>query len=156
MTSQASVETTSDERVMAVVAHLLGTFGALIVWALQKDKSRFVRFQAIQALAFGVLTSLLIMLLMVGLFVAGFGAAALSLLGAGTSDSVPTGLVLGITAPFLAMACLMPFSLVLMLVHLYAAFSVGSGRDFRYPWLGKQVEKFLGADAPPAPSTAPS
>ena len=43
--------TTSDERVMAALAHFFGLIAALIVWVLNKDKSRFVRFQALQALA---------------------------------------------------------------------------------------------------------
>jgi len=143
MTRPTSVQTTSDERVMAIVAHLFGFLGALIVWALQKDKSGFVRFQATQALAFSVLNSLGMMLLMAGGFLVGFATAAVLAFGPSSSENVPTALMIAVATPFLWTACLMPYSLVVFAVQMYAAFWVGNGRDFRYPWLGARVEDFL-------------
>lgn len=48
MEAAASPETSSDERLMAAVSHLFGLLVAIIVWATQKEKSIFVRFQAVQ------------------------------------------------------------------------------------------------------------
>ena len=47
MTTSEMTEISSDDRIMAALAHFLGLFGALIIWATQKDKSRFVKFQAL-------------------------------------------------------------------------------------------------------------
>jgi len=145
VSGEALPETTSDERVMAAIAHLFGVAGALIVWALQKDKSGFVRFQAVQALAFSVLTSLVTM----AAFACMFGMMMLAV-AAGTYEAVsnppqdfPAFMVIPFGFPFLMFTCMMPFSLVIFACHLIAAFSVASGRDFRYPWLGRRVEGFL-------------
>jgi len=35
-----TVNTTSDERVMAALSHFFGLIAAVIVWATQKDRSR--------------------------------------------------------------------------------------------------------------------
>lgn len=52
------METTSDERSMAMLAHLLGIltwiFGALIIWLIRKDTSAFVDDQGKEALNFQI------------------------------------------------------------------------------------------------------
>lgn len=49
---------TSDERVLALLAHLLGIFtwfiGALVIWLVKKDSSSFVADQAKEALNFQI------------------------------------------------------------------------------------------------------
>jgi uncharacterized Tic20 family protein len=49
---------TSDERTMAMLAHLLGIFtwflGALIIWLIKKDQSAFVNDQGKEALNFQI------------------------------------------------------------------------------------------------------
>ena len=138
---------TSDEKLMSAIAYFFGVFGALLVWIFQKDKSRFVRFHATQALAFDFLV------LGVGfvgffcifgmMFVAMFGSIVLTANSASPSDQ-PLLVLFPVLMPFTIFSCAFPGALVLMLVRLIAAVAVLSGRDFRYPWLGTQVEKFLG------------
>ena len=62
MSTPSSVpQTTSqDERVMAAIAHasailpMWGIIAAIVIWATQKNKSRFVHFQALQAAVYQV------------------------------------------------------------------------------------------------------
>ncbi len=60
-----SAAPTQDERIMAALAHIAliipyaGLVVPAIVWITQKDKSRWIRFQALQALAYQVALMLL-------------------------------------------------------------------------------------------------
>ena len=55
-TSNMPYKPTSDERTMAILAHLLGLFfsifGALIIYLIKKDESKYVAAQAKEALNF--------------------------------------------------------------------------------------------------------
>lgn len=58
--NQVDSSITSDERTLAIVAHLLsfiegGIIGPLIIYLVKKDSSRFVAFHALQSLYFGLL-----------------------------------------------------------------------------------------------------
>ncbi len=153
MTIGEPLETTSDERVMAALSHFFGIIAALIVWATQKDKSRFVRFQSLQAMAFDVVFIVLYVLLM---FCA-MSVVFMIIIAGGwlTTQSTPPNnlfpaLELGMLAPFGIFACLMPLVLVAMLVRIVAAVSVATGHDFRYPLIAAQVDNFLKSSAPAA------
>ncbi|MCA1595173.1 MAG: DUF4870 domain-containing protein [Chloroflexi bacterium] len=54
----AVAETTSDDRMLAMAAHLLGFFtgfiGPLIVYLVKRDQSRFVAYHSLQAVFFQV------------------------------------------------------------------------------------------------------
>lgn len=141
--------TTSDERVMAALAHLFGMIAAIIVWAVNREKSRFVRFQALQALALDALWMVLVFGLtscvMIAIFLGtGLGFAAIANDPSSSGEILP--IMLGTMTPWMMFACLMPFSLAYMLARLIACISVATGRDFRYPVIGRQVEAFLKND----------
>ena len=137
----------SDERMMGALAHFFGVIGALIIWAIQKDKSRFVRYQAAQALAFDFIT----MLLMFVLFFCLFGAMFLGMFGTifaaanstPSSESVSPFIMFPFMFPWLMFACIFPFSIALFVARIVATISVLNGNNFRYPWLGAKVENFL-------------
>jgi uncharacterized Tic20 family protein len=139
--------TTSDERLMGAIAHFFGVLAALIIWALQKDKSKFVRFQAVQALAFDFAVMIFSGILSVCLM----GIIVLSVIGSfftmtnssSLNDAVPSFFILSFLFPFGFFACLFPYSLVLLAARAFASGSVLSGHDFHYPILGKLVENFL-------------
>lgn len=148
MNQPKTVETTSDDRVLAALAYFFGIFGALIIWAVRRDKSRFVSFHSLQALAFeGV-----VMVLSFGLSLCVTGAMflgmALTMGVAVSQNSSPDAgnpyFLLSSLLPFGMFACMMPFFLLLLGIRLFAAASVASGRDIHFPWLGKRVEAFLG------------
>lgn len=138
---------TSDERMMGALAHFFGLIGAVIIWAIQKDKSRFVRFQAAQALAFDFIT----MLFMFVLFFCSFGVMFIGMFGtiffaannSAPSESFSPFMMFPFMFPWLMFACIFPFSMALFVARIVATISVLNGNHFRYPWLGAKVENFL-------------
>ena len=137
---------TSDERLMAALAHFLGAIVALIVWAIQKDKSRFVRFQALQALAFDALVVAFSLLLsfctvavvFAGIFVLLFGVTN----DPASAEDFQYFFLFPSMMPFGIFILVLPFSLTIFVIRLIATLSVLSGRNFRYPILGRKVEAF--------------
>lgn len=77
---------TSDERLMAMLSHLSILFGGIILpiilWAVQKDKSKFVRYHALQAIFFHIayiaILVIVIILLAIVMIVFGIGLGALT------------------------------------------------------------------------------
>src|ERR671910_1188694 len=123
----ASTQTMSaqDERTWSVIAHLsvllalvgLMPFGALLVWLLYKDRSRKVRFHALQALWYQIawivilvaytLVSLILSLVIIGIF----------------------------------MFVLLPILALIPLIHgCYAAYQVSQGVEYRYPYIADRIE----------------
>jgi uncharacterized Tic20 family protein len=123
----ASMQTMSaqDERTWSVIAHLsvlaalvgLMPFGALLVWLLYKDRSRKVRFHALQALWYQIawivilvaytLVSLILSLVIIGIF----------------------------------MFFLLPILALIPLIHgCYAAYQVSQGVEYRYPYIADRIE----------------
>jgi uncharacterized Tic20 family protein len=143
---------TSDERVLGGLSHLFGLFVALIIWLTQKDKSRFVRFQAGQAMAFD-LTVMVVMFVLMGII---FGCMLLAIavgmggmLVAAQSNSEAGGIMailLSLFSTFLPFGfffLILPISLTLFVFRLIAALKAFQGENYHYPWLGNRVEKFL-------------
>ena len=147
MNTPDNLPLSSDEKLMGALAHLFGPLVALVVWSTQKDKSRFVKFQALQALAFDLVLIIVMSIvffcffgvMFVGIFGTMFGA-----LGSTSSpDAIPPFFMLPFMFPFLMFACISPVSLLIMAVRMIAAVSVFRGRNYQYPLLGKWLENFL-------------
>jgi uncharacterized Tic20 family protein len=142
---------TSDERLIAALSHFLGFIIALIVWATQKDKSRFVRFQAIQAMAFDFIVSVItfifvgcLMVLVFGLLALGVGNIAV--LSNQSNPSVePFRILISLMAalPFLIPCIIIPLVVIIFVARLIATIQTFQGKDFHYPWLGAWVERSL-------------
>ncbi|HLO32493.1 MAG TPA: DUF4870 domain-containing protein [Anaerolineales bacterium] len=147
MTEETTLRPTSDERMMSALAHFFGMIGALIIWAIQKDKSRFVRFQAAQALAFDFTVTLFMGLLFFCLFgvifLGVFGTTFATLNSSTSPENINRFMVLPFMFPSLMFTCILPFSLGLLVARVVAAVSVLNGNNFHYPFLGARVEKFL-------------
>jgi uncharacterized Tic20 family protein len=117
-----------DEQTWSVIAHLsvlaglvgLVPFGALIVWLIYKDRSPRVRFHAAQAfwyqLAWIVIFTVYVLITVV-----------LSIVTLGTATIV-----------------LVPLAFLLALAPLthgcYAAYKVGQGVDYRYPYIADRID----------------
>src|SRR5919112_3923947 len=107
-----------DERTWSVIAHLsvlvalvgLMPFGALLVWLLYKDRSRKVRFHALQALWYQI--AWIVIFIVYALV-----TVVLSLV------------IIGIFMFFL-----LPILALIPLIHgCYAAYQVSQGVEYRYP-----------------------
>jgi uncharacterized Tic20 family protein len=79
-------EVTSDEKLMAMLSHLSILFGGIILpiilWAVQKDKSKFVRYHSLQAIFFHIAYVAILVIVIVALVVIfmifGIGLGAMS------------------------------------------------------------------------------
>ena len=58
-----SHEISMEERLMAALSHFFGMLVALVIWITQKDKSNFVRFQALQAVGLDAILMVVTLLL---------------------------------------------------------------------------------------------
>jgi uncharacterized Tic20 family protein len=142
--------TTQDERVMAAVAHAtvifsaVGLIGPLIIWGTQREKSRFVAFQALQAAAYQFL------LLLGGLLAGALYVCSFLSLPVTALLSAPFDERAALCFPFLGFSCTFGVLFLLMLAWmayvgywLFAAVSVLQGNDFRYVLLGPRLERYL-------------
>ena len=123
----ASTQTMSpqDERTWSVIAHLsvlvalvgLMPFGALLVWLLYKDRSRKVRFHALQALWYQIAWIVIFIVY-----------ALLSV--------ILSPLIIGFFMFFL-----LPILALIPLIHgCYAAYKVSQGVEYRYPYIADKIE----------------
>jgi uncharacterized Tic20 family protein len=110
-----------DEYLMAAIAHagiLITVIVALVIWLTQKEKSKYVEFQAKQALVYQLVVGVVLIILWIITII-------LSLV------------VIGIF--------LMPVILLLSLAAvgygLYGAYETYQGKDFRYMIIGDQLSK---------------
>ncbi len=147
MTTGETTPISSDDRIMAALAHFFGLFGALIVWATQKDKSRFVKFQALQSLAFGGLLSVVMMLAMMclmGFMVLAVVVTVLASTQPGAYAGIPPSIEMTAAVAPMSFLCIMPVSFAAALVQMIAAISVATGHNWRYPIIAQRVEAYMG------------
>lgn len=139
---------TSDERSMAILAHVLSIFSSfvapLIIYLMKRKESRFVGFHALQALVWHV-----------GFMVAWFGISIAFLVAmvsgavqfpgpprAGAQGGVPfPPLSLGFFAVWFAMMLLW---FVNIGFSVYLAIRSGTGKWSHYPLVGALVQRFGG------------
>lgn len=132
---------------MAALSHasaLLFFMGAIIstlIWITQKDKSKYVAFQALQALTYHIvmiLLSFLGMICYMGSFFLTFVFVPLS----GSSQNSPlTGLFFLI--PFLVFGLIGLAGFIYICYALVGAVMTLQGKDFRYLFLGRVLDKYL-------------
>jgi len=156
-----------DDRIMAALAHVsillpfTGLLASIIIWATQKSKSAYVRFQALQAIVYHLI-------MIVAWFVAGgcyfcssFGVFPILLLAEprGTTDPAAAGPAAGLAllAFFLPLAVFLlgiVFGIAYILFGLVAAALTLQGKPFRYPLLGRRIERYLQTTAPAPPAAS--
>jgi len=139
---------TSDESLLAAISHFFGLLVALIVWVTQKDKSRFVRFQAVQAMAYDLVVDVvmlafvgLIMLLIFGVLVLGVGNIAI-FGNQGNPTAEPVRIVVALLAatPLLIPMIFVPLAGIFFIFRVIATIQTLLGKNYHYPWLGRWVE----------------
>jgi len=155
---------TQDERILAALAHasvilpFWGLIGAIVMWATQREKSRFVGFQALQVITYqlvlvvggflGVACYMCSFFLMMFL---GLPIGALAAQNMATPDFFGGLLAIIISAfPFCIMGILGLVGLAYVLYGLYGAVRVLQGHDFRYAIIGRRLEQYLQREVPVA------
>jgi uncharacterized Tic20 family protein len=156
---------TQDERILAALAHasvilpFWGLIGAIVVWATQREKSRFVNFQALQGAAYQLTLILLAFLGGACYMCSFFGIFLVTPVGIfaaeGISDpSTAEGLIamlITITTtffPFCIMGIFLLIGAMFVGYGLYGAARVLQGHDFRYAIIGARLERYLNQERP--------
>lgn len=151
MTEQPiSPEPAQNDRIMAALAHisallpLMGVIAPIIIWATQKDKSEFVAFQALQAVAY--------QLLMIFAWFVGMGCYMLSFFStfltipfaeSGGSSSVSPFFMLGFFIPFIIFGLIFMGGAIFILYGIVGAVMTFQGKNFRYMILGNWLAGYL-------------
>ena len=173
---------TQDEKIMAAIGHatiiwpVVGIVAPLVVWATQREKSRFIAFQALQAAVYHMT------LILAGLgcgvcwvcsylgMIVGVIAMPLSMAftlpteGAPSSDLPPEAMIpilfgfLAMIVVYVAIFGLLFLGLAVWAAYigygLYGAVANLRGKDFRYAILGSRLERYLKGTSAPS-KTAP-
>ena len=144
-----SLTPTQDERVMAALSHasalipVTGIIAPILIWMFQKDKSRYVAYQALQALAF--------QLVMIAAWFLGMGCYLCStfsiyfplfFIQSNPADGILLSL-LSIFLPFLVFGIILLGGIVFILYGLAGAVFTLQGKPFRYVIIGNRIERFL-------------
>jgi len=135
------IETTSDERTMAVLSHALqlvgGWIAPLIIFLVKRD-SRFVSFHALQALLLQGVHLVFMMLFMVVWFTLIFSQIFLHMHGERWNPS-PLFFIL---FPLVWMG-FMGFWLFTLIIVIVYSIKAGHGEWAEYPVLGRLARRFL-------------
>jgi uncharacterized Tic20 family protein len=128
-----------------IVLPFWGAIGAVVIWATQKDKSRYVSFQSLQAVVYHF-AIILGGLLMGACYMCSLVAFPLFLgLSAASSPSGEPGplIFVPMTFPFALLGAGILGWALAVAYGLYAAWSTLQGRDFRYVVIGRRLEGYL-------------
>lgn len=145
-----------DDRLLAGIAHgsILfmgwGLIVPLIIYTVQRNKSKYVTFQALQALGYQVGFAILSL----GL---SFIVSLIALLGVTIGSSVSAaaqteaGLVISMLVELFLFAALFGVLGLFVLLGLAAAAACLFGVDFKYPLYGAWLQRYLNPLKKPAP-----
>jgi uncharacterized Tic20 family protein len=152
--TQLQPATTSNDRLLAALAHgsvILSFFGAIVpalIWAFQRRKSPYVAFHALQAAGYQMLMywvglAVYLVILLFGFLALALFSEVVPLRAANNSAETMT-LVQG----FLAVS-IYGYLILYFLFGIVGAVMCLLDKDFKYPILGKPLEKYLGRGAHP-------
>lgn len=141
----------------AVIIVLWGLLSPIFAWVMQGKRSLFLRFQSIQTVVFQAATMLLYVV--AGFFYV-FGLAAFFLAigfdGDLTLDSSTTliGTIIFLVSLLIAMLIILAIPL-LHIMGQWAGYRVLKGDDYRYPVVGRLVERWVIKKTPPGTVVEP-
>ena len=146
MTEQAIPATTptTEDRIWSVLSHLsalafgMGIVLPIVGWADQRRKSNYSAFQNLQALGYQSLGfTIWILSYLVIIVVAAIIGLITGQPERGDSGQLVMIVFYAIMLGFLALYFLLP---------IIAAVACALGKDFRYPWMGKRLARYLAYD----------
>ncbi|MDD5466326.1 MAG: DUF4870 domain-containing protein [Anaerolineales bacterium] len=140
-----------NDRIMAALAHisavlpLMGVIAAISIWATQRERSKYVSFQALQAVVYQ-LCMILLYFIGMALYMASFVFMFLLLFLAGNAGSgAAPGELSGLVAivPMLVLALIMVVGFAFIVYGLVGGVAALQGKDFRYVVIGRALERYL-------------
>jgi uncharacterized Tic20 family protein len=156
VSNQDTGEPSADERILAALAHVtilvpfMGVVAPIVIWVTQKDKSRYVGFQALQAVVFQLLL-VLTWFIGMGCYMASFFISFIGVAGFGAGNQsseqmIGPGEVFGVIwvlIPFIVFGVMILAGLAFVIYGVLAALQALRGSAFRYALIGDRVERFL-------------
>lgn len=151
MNNTDTLQPTQDERVMAALSHVsallpfMGVIAPIVIWVTQREKSRYVAFQALQALAYQ-LCIILAWFLGMGCYALFFFSTFLTIPfveSSGASQTIAPVFGLAFLLPFLIIALLFIGGFFFMLYGVIGAINAFQGKNFRYILIGGRIERFM-------------
>jgi uncharacterized Tic20 family protein len=151
MSIPTSSTPSQDERIMAALAHVttlvpfMGVIAPIVIWTTQREKSQYVAFQALQALAYQ-LTMILAWFVGMGCYMCSAFSIFLTVPFASAADQEQTveplfGLVFFI--PFLVFGAILVGGIAFVIYGFVGAIMALQGKPFRYVLIGGRVERFM-------------
>lgn len=143
--------TTQDERVMAGLAHLsalipmMGLVAPVIIWVTQKENSKYVAFQSLQALAYQIS-------MMIAYFIswACYGVSFFSIFFTipfaatpGSAEQVSPLAIIPALFPFLVFGLIFFSGFAMIAYAIFGAVRTFQGKPFRYLMVGNWVDRYL-------------
>lgn len=152
---------TPDERLIAALSHITvllpfwGAIATIFIWLSQREKSGYVAFQSLQALAYH-LVMIFAWFVGMGIYMCVFFTVFLgTMIGAATESfgSSEVLIVLFNLSPFLILGVFTIFGLAFIVYGVIGAINAFQGKPFRYIFIADRVERFMqsGTEATPAP-----
>jgi uncharacterized Tic20 family protein len=153
MTTGSGPIPSQNDKIMAALAHIsavvpfMGVIAPIVIWATQRDKSEYIAFQALQAVAY--------QLSMILAWFVGMGCYMLSFftmfLGAPFADSGGVGrsvMPYFMFVPFIVLGAIFIGGALFIIYGVIAAIQVVRGRNFRYILIGNWLTNYLQKDHP--------
>jgi hypothetical protein len=141
-----------NDKIMAALAHisallpLMGVIAPIVIWATQKDKSEFVAFQALQAIAYQLLM-ILAWFIGMGCYMFSFFSMFLTIPfsgGGGDVDPTTTPLFMaGFFIPFIILGAMFIGGAIFVLYGIFGAVMTFQGKNFHYIVIGKRLARYL-------------
>ena len=135
------VEPTQNDRIMAALAHVTavipvtGIIAPILIWVTQREKSDYVAFQALQAVAY--------QLSMIVAWFAGMALYMASFFIAIPFSNSSRGFPVFMLFPFGIMGLMLAGGLLFVVYGIVAAVMVLQGRNFRYVIIGNALRHYL-------------
>ena len=151
MTNLDSQTPTQDERVMAALSHatalfpMMGVIAPIVIWVTQKEKSKYVAFQSLQALTYQ-LTMMLAWFVGMGCYMFSFFGIFFSIPFSSSSSSSELAnpvFMLMFAIPFLVMGVMFIGGFFFVVYGIVGAVMVLQGKPFHYVIIGRRVEHFM-------------
>ncbi len=143
---------TTDERLLAALSHAsilfvgLGLAAPVIIWATNREKSPYVRFQSLQALGYQVFMSLVYLLLTLVMTIAIF-VLLFIMIGLAVALESEALMIMATLSQFLILFGIFGTMGLYILGGLFGGAFCLAGKHFRYPIYGPWLERFLNEQA---------
>lgn len=142
-----------EEKIMTALAHIsillpfMGLIAPIVIWVTQKDKSSYINFQALQAIAYQV-SFLLLWFIIMGCYMCSFFGMffimpAGAILAEGGEETVGAIMALTFFVPFTIIFTAIGLFLLIVVYGIIGAIMTLQGRDFQYIFIGKKVKQFM-------------